>query len=520
MVEETTDLTHNLPEYTVSEISQALKRTVEQSYARVRIRGEISGFTRAGSGHRYMALKDESAVIDAICWRGTSLGVEPEDGLEVIVSGRLTTYPGRSKYQVVIEAMEVAGEGALLKLLEERRRKFIEEGLFDEDRKKELPYLPDVIGVVTSPTGAVIRDILHRLRERFPRHVLLWPVQVQGESAAGQIAAAIEGFNALGQGPIPRPDVLIVARGGGSLEDLWAFNEEVAVRAAAASEIPLISAVGHETDVTLIDFASDRRAPTPTAAAEIAVPVRAELASFLMDDGRRLLSTTSRMFDERRMQLVGLARGLPDLVNLVGTSTQRLDVVVERLALAVRGFAQALSQDVARLGAGLVDPRRQITNTGEQLAETGRALEFAYQQNVRLHEVRFEGIRTRLVQTLLEQAMADRRTQVDDLFPRLDAAIHRILADMVDAARQGASLLESLSFERVLERGYVVVRDSAGQPVSRGGQLQSDDAISLQFADANVNASIAGDTAPKRTKVDAPKSKAKRQRADPQRRLL
>ena len=520
MVEETADLTHNLPEYTVSEISQALKRTVEQSYARVRIRGEISGFTRAGSGHRYMALKDEGAVLDAICWRGTSLGVEPEDGLEVIVSGRLTTYPGRSKYQVVIEAMEVAGEGALLKLLEERRRKFIEEGLFDEDRKKDLPYLPDVIGVVTSPTGAVIRDILHRLRERFPRHVLLWPVQVQGEGAAQQIAAAIEGFNALGRGPIPRPDVLIVARGGGSLEDLWSFNEEIVVRAAAASDIPLISAVGHETDVTLIDFASDRRAPTPTAAAEIAVPVRAELASSMMDDVRRLLSTISRLFDERRMQLVGLARGLPDLVDLVGTSTQQLDVAAERLVLAVRGFEQALSQNVARLGAGLVDPRRQITNTGEQLAETGRALEFAYQQNVRLHVVRFEGIRTRLVQTPLEQAMADRRTNVDDLVPRFNAAVRRVLADVGDAARQQASLLESLSFKRVLERGYVVVRDNVGQPINRGSEMQRDDAVTLQFADTNVDAKITGATPPRRAKSGTPKSRTKPQRADPQRRLL
>ena len=520
MVEETNDLTHNQPEYTVSEISQALKRTVEQSYARVRIRGEISGFTRASSGHRYMAMKDENAVIDAICWRGTSLDVEPEDGLEVIVSGRLTTYPGRSKYQVIIEEMEVAGEGTLLKLLEERRQKFIKEGLFDEKRKKELPYLPEVIGVVTSQTGVVISDILQRLRDRFPRHVLLWPVQVQGEGSARQIAAAIEGFNALGHGPIPRPDVLIVARGGGSLEDLWAFNEEVVVRAAAASEIPLISAVGHETDVTLIDFASDSRAPTPTAAAEIAVPVRAELASFFMDYGRRFLSTISRMFDERRMQLVGLGRGLPDLVNLVGTSTQQLDVEVDRLVLAIHGFAQTLSQDVAKLDAGLVDPRRQIANTGKQLAETGRALEFAFQQNVRLHEVWFKGIQTRLGETLLEQAIAARQTHVDDLVPRFDTSIYRILADLGAATRQGASLLESLSFEQVLERGYVVVYDSAGHPISRGGELENDDAVALQFADVNVNANITGDTTTKQTKGSALGNEAKWQGADPQRRLL
>jgi exodeoxyribonuclease VII large subunit len=253
----------NVAEYTVTELSQALKRTVEERFSWVRVRGEVSGFKRAASGHLYMTLKDENAVLDAVCWRGVAgrLSVAPEDGLEVIATGRLTTYPGRSKYQIVIESLELAGEGALLKLLEERRKKLAAEGLFDEARKQALPYLPDVIGVVTSPTGAVIRDILHRLADRFPRHVLLWPVLVQGEGAAGQVAAAIEGFNALKPGgEVPRPDLLIVARGGGSLEDLWAFNEEVVVRAAAASGIPLISAVGHETDTTLIDFAG------PTAA--------------------------------------------------------------------------------------------------------------------------------------------------------------------------------------------------------------------------------------------------------------
>ncbi|MDA0704221.1 MAG: exodeoxyribonuclease VII large subunit, partial [Proteobacteria bacterium] len=263
---------HNMPEFTVSEISGALKRTLEDQFAHVRIRGEISGFKRAASGHLYFALKDDKAVIDSVCWRGTAgnLSLSPEDGMEVIVTGRVTTYPARSRYQVVVESIELAGEGALLKLLEDRRRRLGEEGLFDPECKRPLPYLPEVIGVVTSPTGAVIRDILHRLADRFPRHVIVWPVLVQGEGSAEQIAAAIRGFNALVPGgPVPRPDLLIVARGGGSLEDLWSFNEEVVVRAAAASEIPLISAVGHETDTTLIDFASDRRAPTPTAAAEI-----------------------------------------------------------------------------------------------------------------------------------------------------------------------------------------------------------------------------------------------------------
>ncbi|MEQ8194724.1 MAG: exodeoxyribonuclease VII large subunit, partial [Rhodospirillales bacterium] len=260
----------NLPVLSVSELSQALKREVEETFSYVRVRGEISGFKRAASGHVYLALKDENAVLDGVCWRGTAgkLAIQPEDGMEVIAIGRLTTYPARSKYQIVIDQMELAGEGALLKLLEERRKKLAAEGLFAEERKQELPYLPGIIGIVTSPTGAVIRDILHRLSDRFPRRVLLWPVLVQGKGAAEQIAAAIHGFNAFKKDDpnAPRPDLIIVARGGGSLEDLWAFNEEIVVRAAAASAIPLISAVGHETDTTLIDYASDRRAPTPTAA--------------------------------------------------------------------------------------------------------------------------------------------------------------------------------------------------------------------------------------------------------------
>ena len=274
----------NLPEYTVSELSLALKRSIEDGFGQVRVRGEISGFKRHGSGHCYFALKDTDAVLDAVCWRTTAirLDLKPEDGMEVVCSGRLTTYPGRSKYQLVVDRIELAGKGALLRLLEERRLRLAAEGLFAAERKQKLPFLPAVIGIVTSPTGAVIRDILHRLADRFPRHVLIWPVAVQGEGAAAQVAAAIDGFNRLtAGGSVPRPDLIIVARGGGSLEDLMAFNEEIVVRAAAASAIPLISAVGHETDTTLIDHASDRRAPTPTAAAEMAVPVRLDLVADL-----------------------------------------------------------------------------------------------------------------------------------------------------------------------------------------------------------------------------------------------
>ncbi|MGA8382341.1 MAG: exodeoxyribonuclease VII large subunit, partial [Stellaceae bacterium] len=281
----------NLTEYTVSELSLALRRSIEDGFGFVRVRGEVSGFKRHGSGHCYLALKDADAVLDAVCWRMTAmrLAVKPEDGMEVVCTGRLTTFPGRSKYQLVIDTIELAGVGALLKMLEERRRRLAAEGLFAAERKQKLPYLPAVIGVVTSPTGAVIRDILHRLADRFPRRVLIWPVAVQGEGAAAQVAAAIAGFNRLPRdGAVPRPDLIIVARGGGSLEDLMAFNEEIVVRAAASSLIPLISAVGHETDTTLIDHASDVRAPTPSAAAEIAVPVRLELIAGLAGNAARL----------------------------------------------------------------------------------------------------------------------------------------------------------------------------------------------------------------------------------------
>src|SRR5580658_5021773 len=305
----------NIPEWTVSELSAALRRTVEDAYGHVRVRGEISGYRGPhSSGHAYFSLKDESARIDAVVWGRTfgRMRIKPEEGLEVVATGRLTTYPGRSTYQIVIETLEPAGLGALMALLEQRKQKLAAEGLFDEARKQLLPYLPDVVGVVTSPTGAVIRDILHRLAERFPRHVLVWPVRVQGEGAAEEIAAAIRGFNALPEGgPIPRPDLLIVARGGGSIEDLWSFNEEIVVRAAADSMIPLISAVGHETDITLIDFAADKRAPTPTAAAEMAVPVRSELFVEVSSLARRTMVCWQRGQEGRRNELRAAARALP-----------------------------------------------------------------------------------------------------------------------------------------------------------------------------------------------------------------
>ena len=353
----------NVGEFTVSELAGALKRTLEDAYGYVRVRGEISGFKRAASGHFYFSLKDAGACLDAVCWRLTAQRqtFKPEDGLEVVASGRITTFPSRSRYQLIVDRLAPAGVGALMALLEERKRQLAAEGLFAAERKRPLPFLPEVIGVVTSPTGAVIRDILHRLAERFPRRVLVWPVLVQGEFAAEQVAAAIEGFNRLPPGgPVPRPDVLIVARGGGSLEDLWAFNEERVVRAAAASAIPLISAIGHETDTTLIDHAADQRAPTPTAAAELAVPVRAELGQRLGQLDQRLFHGAERELRQLGQRVTGLARGLPDPMALLGQATQRLDDLAERLPHGLRARAERAARDLLGLGARLGPPAQAL----------------------------------------------------------------------------------------------------------------------------------------------------------------
>jgi exodeoxyribonuclease VII large subunit len=447
----------NLPEYSVSEISFRLKRVVEESFDYVRVRGEISGFTQARSGHLYMSLKDEKAVLDAVCWKGIAAGIRfrPEDGLEVVCTGKLSTYPGRSRYQLVIERMEPAGIGALMALLEERRKKLQAEGLFEAGRKQPLPYLPDVIGVVTSPTGAVIRDILHRLRDRFPRRVLVWPVRVQGDGAAEEVAAAIEGFNRLPvDGSPPRPDLLIVARGGGSIEDLWAFNEEVVVRAAAASEIPLISAVGHETDTTLIDHAADRRAPTPSAAAEIAVPVRVELAGEVANLGGRQAGAVERLLAERRRQVEGLARGLRGPRDLLALASQRFDDAGERLD---RGLLALVAQKRARLQElGAMLRPRLLRGETARLAESLDAL------GARLART--------MAQTLAE---AERRLKAD------------------------AQLLESLSYENVLARGYAVVREAGGPPLTSTAKATPGLGLELQFQDGRVAARVEDGAAPR-----------------------
>src|SRR6195256_3395071 len=370
----------NIPEWTVSELSAALKKTVEDAYGFVRVRGEITGYRGPhSSGHSYFALKDEGAKIDAVIWKGTygRIRFKPEEGLEVIATGRLTTYPGRSSYQIVIESLEPAGIGALMALLEERKKKLAAEGLFDEARKQLIPYLPNVIGVITSPTGAVIRDLLHRLSDRCPRHVLVWPVRVQGDGSAEEVAAAIRGFNAFEEGGrMPRPDLIIVARGGGSLEDLWSFNEEIVVRAAAGSMGPLISAVGHETDVTLIDFASDKRAPTPTAAAEMAVPVRSELIAEIESLARRKTLCWHRVQEGRRNELRSAARALPTAHELLAIPRQRLDAAASALPRCLKANTHAHFRRFAATSARLTVRvlRGQVAQAQHRLVVSGERL--------------------------------------------------------------------------------------------------------------------------------------------------
>ncbi|MGB8814005.1 MAG: exodeoxyribonuclease VII large subunit, partial [Paracoccaceae bacterium] len=364
----------NAPEYTVSELSGAVKRVIEGEFGLIRVRGEVGRVSKPASGHLYFDLKDDRAVIAAISWKGqvSKMQVRPEEGMEVIATGRMTTFPGQSKYQMIVEDVAPAGAGALMAMLEKRRAALAAEGLFDADRKQDIPYLPGVIGVVTSPSGAVIRDILHRLRDRFPRHVLIWPVAVQGQACAAEVAAAIRGFNAIPEGGlIPRPDLIIVARGGGSLEDLWGFNEEIVVRAAADSVIPLISAVGHETDTTLIDFASDRRAPTPTAAAEMAVPVRMELIATLDAQGARLSRGIAQGVGLRGQRLRDLSRALPRLEALTASALQRFDLWAGRLGGAL-GMAAARKRSVYEAVAAPMRPqllRVMLARLAERLAQ-------------------------------------------------------------------------------------------------------------------------------------------------------
>jgi exodeoxyribonuclease VII large subunit len=387
----------NAPEFSVSEISGVVKRMIEGEFSHVRIRGEIGRVSRPASGHLYLDLKDDRAVLNGVIWKGvaTRLRTRPEEGMEVVATGRLTTFPGQSRYQMIIENIAPAGVGALMAMLEKRKKALAAEGLFDAGRKQPLPYLPEVIGVVTSPSGAVIRDILHRLRDRFPRKVLIWGVPVQGEKCAPSVAAAIEGFNALSRGgAIPRPDLLIVARGGGSVEDLWGFNEEIVVRAAAASDIPLISAVGHETDTTLIDFASDQRAPTPTAAAELAVPVRADLLAHLAKLEERRLRAVALNLQNRRQRLRDLARALPKPADIVTAQSQRLDHLSARLPGALRSASQLKRVKLTEASAGLrlQSIRRAVSEKTASLERVTSAFSIAARTGVERRRTRLDGL--------------------------------------------------------------------------------------------------------------------------------
>ena len=422
----------NVPEMSVSELAFSLKRTLEETYGRVRVRGELSGLKLASSGHLYGDIKDVDSLVNIVCWKGTmgKLSIRPEDGLDVVVTGKVTSYPKNSRYQLVVESMELAGEGALLKMLEERRKKLAAEGLFDEARKKPLPFLPEVIGVVTSPTGAVIRDIIHRISERFPRHVLVWPVAVQGDAAAKQIAAAIRGFNAMKN----RPDLIIVARGGGSLEDLMAFNDEDVVRAAAASEIPLISAVGHETDTTLIDYAADLRAPTPTGAAERAVPVRLNLMAQVLDDHERLTRGIERLLREAMARVETLRAKLGSPGQLLDIKTQHVDGLASKL---LHGFERLVSIKTNAL-APLTPPHPRAL-----IAEKSR----------------HAGM------------VGDGLTRAGDA----------LLKDPQKHLDHTARMLESLSFKKVLERGYTVVRAKDGRVLSDAEAAEKEGVFDIQF---------------------------------------
>ena len=473
----------NAHEFSVSELALSLKRTIEDTYGHVRVRGELGRVTIAKSGHCYLDIKDDKAVINSIIWKGTmnKLTMRPEEGMEVVVEGRLSTYPGRSNYQLVIEKMELAGAGALMALFEKRKQAFAAEGLFASERKRELPFMPSVIGVVTSPTGAVIRDILHRIEDRFPSHVILWPVLVQGDKAAEQIAAAITGFN--NADGFPKPDILIIGRGGGSLEDLWCFNEEIVVRAAANSAIPTISAVGHETDWTLMDYVVDYRAPTPTGAAEVAVPVRSEWLTTMEDYGVRLTRGLTRSVNEKKSNLA--AARMPRLENLLASPQQRLDLAGAKLPSPLRllePLQQKLSLASARIpvAARIFDP----ANRRLDLAST---------------RLRLGDIQKQLAVTVERLAMFGQRS---------DRVVVAQLDRSVDRLKRASGLLEAYSYQGVLQRGYALVTDKKGKVLRSKDTPSSGDYVTLTFADGDRGAVIAGGT-------PAPKAKSKPKSAKP-----
>ena len=504
----------NVLELTVGELSGALKRTIEDRFGFVRVRGEISNYRGPhSSGHAYFCLKDDSARIDAVIWKTTfaRLKVKPQEGLEVIATGKVTTFPGKSSYQIVIEAIEPAGVGALMALLEARRKALAAEGLFDAARKRALPFLPRTIGVVTSPTGAVIRDILHRIDDRFPRHVLVWPVRVQGDNAALEIATAIDGFNALPHpGPIERPDLIIVARGGGSLEDLWAFNEEIVVRAAAASTIPLISAIGHETDTTLIDFVSDLRAPTPSGAAEKAVPVRADLLGQMADLSRRHGAAMIRSLDRLRGDMRALARALPNAEGIVATPRQKVDAAEARLAGAMDAMLDRRHLDVSRITTRLSRqaPRTRLAQTQQRLTSLEQRMTFCIvrarerrERQLSQGAQRLAALRASLLRDL-ERARQRRETA--------GTALARCLEDGLrkrhERLERHAKLLNTLGYKQVLARGFALVRDGSGQPVHSTRNVAADALLDIEFADGHIVVSAETGARSSRPKRARPKA--------------
>lgn len=501
----------NMPELSVSELSSALKRTIETAYDHVRVRGELGRVTIARSGHMYADLKDDKAVLNTIMWKGqvSRLPFRPEEGLEVIATGRLSTYPGRSNYQLIADSLRPAGVGALMALLEERKKKLAAEGLFDDQHKKRLPFLPATVGVVTSPTGAVIRDILHRIRDRFPVRVILWPALVQGDTAAPQITAAIRGFNAMTGAD--RPDVLIVGRGGGSIEDLWPFNEEDVVRAAFESEIPLISAVGHETDTTLIDYVSDARAPTPTGAAEIAVPVRSELQLQLDDMGQRLKRALIRNI-RRSAERVEATR-LPRPERLLETKRQRFDTVADRLPRALQTQVERRRARLDAIGAGLVSPKQIVREKQGKLETLASRLGAGLSQAAAKKRIAFARSASRLRPEPLVSDARRARKALSDTARRARPALDRILAGKQRAFASEEKMLETLSYQATLKRGYAIVRDTNGKVLRTINQVANEREVGLTLADGQINLSPTGEAA-KTPKPKPPKPAQKKDGSD------
>jgi len=483
------DMVPNTPEFTVSDLAGAVKKTLEGAFGRVRVRGEITEFKAYGSGHQYFALKDEGAKIRAIIWKGAAprVGLKPENGLEVIATGRVTSYPERSEYQLIVERLEYAGAGALLARIEALKAKLTAEGLFE--RKRALPTLPRCIGVVTSAQGAVLQDIKTTIARRFPRPIILWPVAVQGEFAAGQIAAAIRGFSELhADGSIPRPDVLIVARGGGSLEDLMAFNDEAVIRAAAACSIPLISAVGHETDTTLIDFASDRRAPTPTAAAEMAVPSRLDLLSDLAQRTARLQGSVSRLLTQGRLEADRVGSKLPDLPAILGGARQKLDDRGERLVLALPNFASLLHRRLENAGNRLRHPREIITASRGQLALVNHRLGATLPAAIGSARGRLSQAAAELRSPVID--IGRRRTDIASLTKQMRLLLPAGLRDRTAQLRALGLRLESVSYAAVLARGFALVTTAEGTPVSSKLQAKAGARLNIRFTDGDVEVSV------------------------------